>query len=279
MVKAPVVTTLAMADPLIDPIPALAARGGIGQIDEEFARARHLQKGAEQDEDKDKGRRYPKRQPEYAFGPQGHLAGDPFQRIAAMVHDAGHPIGKKRHFAARARKGIGDKGGADDRHAKTHGAACALQHDQNGQNAHPDIDVARKDLIGDDVDVDRHPSADHHAAQDQGCVDDPAGDAAWVRRPPDGIDQETQDKDKTQMDRALIEQAKRLDTRGVKMKQRQHDADHGDRTQHDRGLWVACHWHVGIGGHPHQSPVSSIRTRCRGARADSETICSPTRSR
>jgi hypothetical protein len=83
--KAPVVTTLAIALPEIEPRNPEATIGGLGgsaalasrererQVDEELARARHLEEGAEQDEGEDDRRGDAEREPEDALLTQEEL--------------------------------------------------------------------------------------------------------------------------------------------------------------------------------------------------------------
>ena len=118
-----------------------------------------------------------------------------------------------------------------------------------------------------------------HGAGDQGAVDDPAEHAARPGPAPDGIDQETQDEDEAEVNGPLVEQAKRLHARRVKLEQRQRDADHGDRAQHDPGLWRLVPRDLGIDDHQFSCPVNSRRTRSREAACDRDTTVSPTLSR
>jgi hypothetical protein len=145
----------------------LPPRGGIGEVDEELARPCHFEEGAEEDEDEDEGGRDAERQAEDAFGAERHLARDAFERVAAVVEDPGHPVGEKRELAPPPGEGIGDEDRADDRHPEAHRAPRGLEHDEDRQDADPDVDVAREDLVGDDVDVPGDPGADEDPAGDE----------------------------------------------------------------------------------------------------------------
>ena len=196
-----------------------------------------------------------------------------------MIEDAGHEIGKPRKLAPHACEGIYDEDRADDGQHAAHGAPRGLQHHEDRDDAHDHVDLARDDRVGDDVDMRGHPVADQHAAQDQRPVDQPADHPARAVLTEDRIDQETQDEDEAQMDRALIEQPERLDTRRVELEQRQRDPDDGDRLQHDPGLFLFRRRGLGRVRHRASSGVSAMRTRSCSASAESEISRSPIRRR
>ena len=198
---------------------ALTPCRSIGEINKELACTCDLKKGPEQYKNKDKSRRNTKRDTKDPLGAQRHLTGNPFQRVAAVVQNARHPVRQKRQLPAGARKGIGQKEGPDDRHAKSNGPACALQHDKEGQDPHPDINLARKDLVGDDIDVHGHPGPDGDATQDQRPVDRPAQQTARLIPAEDRVDQETEHQNKAQVDGPLEKQAQWLHPRRIELEQ------------------------------------------------------------
>ena len=153
-----------------------------------------------------------------------------------MVQDAGHPVGQKRQLATAACKGICDKENTDQRHAKSNGTAGSFKHHNDGDNAHPHVDVARENLVGDDVDIERHPSAGRNTQDDQRAINGPAQGATRLFTSKGGIDQETQHQHKAQVNGPLKKQAQRLHTGGVELKERERDPDDGDCTHHEPWL-------------------------------------------
>ena len=160
----------------------LAPRRGKGQVDEELACARHLEKGAEQDEHEDIGGRHAQRQAEDPLLTQVELPNQTVDAGPAMRQDAGHPIPQPRQRPARSGQGIGDGDHADDGHAQTHDAAAGLEHGDGGDDPHHDVGLRPPACPFDDVieEIEDVEPAEKGRSQEHG-INKPADRAARAR--------------------------------------------------------------------------------------------------
>ena len=153
-----------------------------------------------------------------------------------MVQYAGHKVGQKRQLAAIACKRINNKNSPNQGHAQANRPPRGFQHDDHGYNTHENVDVTWEDLVGDHLDVQRHPRTRRNTCDNQRAVDDPANTTARFVPPERGVDQETKHQNETKVNGQLEKQPQGLDARRIELKQRQRDADYRDRTHDQTGL-------------------------------------------
>jgi hypothetical protein len=130
--------------------PAGKATGeGVGQFDEKIAAAGGFQKGAEQDEDEDKGGGHADGQAEDALGGQPEGGGDAFDGVAFVDDQFGH---------VRSEIGIEHRHRTDAGHDDTDDPPAGFQHQQGADDAdhqvgRQPVSLALKDFGEVDADV------------------------------------------------------------------------------------------------------------------------------
>ena len=149
---------------------AEVAEEGVGRLDEEVPRPRLLQKGPEEDEEKDKGGR----------DPQGH-APDPLGGGVELAHElaplapgvelepGGERVGDE---ALGPGEGVEDEDGGDDGQGGPHHPPARHEEDEEGEGPHDHVPIARDapSELGDAVVVPDHVKRPQGAEQGQGPV-------------------------------------------------------------------------------------------------------------
>ena len=189
---------------------------GVGQLDEELAHARFLQEGAEEDEQEDEGGGSAYRGAEDALRGIEQVLDDEPGAEPAVAQEAGH---RPAEVADQ------DEDAGDDHDGQAHHAPAALQQQQDGDAADPQL-IQLQAVLGHDLAEKHHRvqiEADRHQAQN----DIPPGQRILPGPLAHRVQQKAQQHHDAHVHRAHVRRRDHLPG-AVQLQQRKQHAHRGD---------------------------------------------------